>query len=84
MLLKSYKYLFLSFLIYSCASKKEVFYLQNLPPEIEKSSFNNSQIQSGDNLDIKITAINEESVLIFQSFNQKSMGICKKKNIVIY
>lgn len=61
--------------ICSCATKKEIFYLQDLPSEINNLSFLNFPIQSGDILDIKITALNEESVQIFQPLSQKSIGI---------
>jgi len=50
----------------SCASKKDVYYFQDITNSSPESSFKFLNIQPGDILDIQIKALNPESVLIFQ------------------
>ena len=50
----------------SCASKKDVYYFQDIANSAQESSFKFLNIQPGDILDIQIKALNPESVLIFQ------------------
>lgn len=50
-------------LITSCASKKDVLYFQDAENiNSKKLNFANSKIQTGDIINIKVTALNEESV----------------------
>jgi polysaccharide export outer membrane protein len=71
MKLKSLFYYILIVISVSCASKKDINYFQDTESEFElvtdlKNTFNFSDIQPGDILDIKIKALNSESVLVFQ------------------
>lgn len=50
----------------SCASKKDLYYFQDIDNSAPESSFKFLNIQAGDILDIQIKALNPESVLIFQ------------------
>lgn len=50
----------------SCASKKDVYYFQDISSSPLENSFKFLNIQPGDILDIQIKALNPESVLIFQ------------------
>lgn len=50
----------------SCASKKDVYYFQDIDQIAIKTNFNSLNIQPGDILDIQIKALNPESVLVFQ------------------
>ena len=50
----------------SCASKKDVYYFQDINSSPLQNSFKFLNIQPGDILDIQIKALNPESVLIFQ------------------
>ena len=50
----------------SCASKKDVFYFQDIGNTPLQNSFKFLNIQPGDILDIQIKAFNLESVIIFQ------------------
>ena len=50
----------------SCASKKDVYYFQDIDNSSLQNSFKFLNIQAGDILDIQIKALNPESVLIFQ------------------
>ena len=50
----------------SCASKKDVFYFQDIGNAPLQNSFKFLSIQPGDILDIQIKAFNRESVIIFQ------------------
>lgn len=60
-------YLFLiSIIITSCASKKDLYYLQDIDQMNINNSFEFLDIQPGDILDIQIKALNPESVLVFQ------------------
>ena len=63
---KNYFFLFLSLLIISCASKKDVYYFQNIDQTAMENNFKLINIQPGDILDIQIKALNPESVLVFQ------------------
>ena len=64
---KKYYLLFLiAALITSCASKKDVYYLQDIDQAKIENNFKPIIIQPGDIIDIQIKALNEESVLVFQ------------------
>jgi len=72
---KSYFYLLLIPIFFSCATKKDLYYFQDIDEVNISNSFNYLHIQPGDILDIQIKAINPESVLIFQrqsSYNQQN------------
>ena len=71
MKLKSLFYYTLIAISVSCASKKDINYFQDTESELElltdiENTFNFSDIQPGDVLDIQIKALNPESVLVFQ------------------
>ena len=51
----------------SCASKKDIYYFQDINDKIFENQFKFLTIQPGDILDIQIKALNPESVAIFQS-----------------
>lgn len=64
------KFLLLLFVVLSsCATKKDVFYFQDVAPELQKQSFSSIEINKGDVLDISISALNPEIVAVFQSSN---------------
>ena len=56
----------ISIIITSCASKKDLYYLQDIDQMSLKNDFKFLSIQPGDILDIQIKALNPESVLVFQ------------------
>lgn len=62
------KFIFFStfILLASCASKKDVYYFQDIGKSPLQNSFKFLNIQPGDILDIQIKALNPESVTIFQ------------------
>ncbi len=66
MLKKQYSLLIIILLIMSCASKKDVYYFQDLNQTAIKTNFKPINIQPGDILDVQIKATNPESVMIFQ------------------
>ena len=53
-------------MVASCASKKDVYYFQDIDSTAAENSFKFLNIQPGDILDIQIKALNPESVLVFQ------------------
>ena len=53
-------------LITSCASKKDIYYFQDIDNSIIENKFKLINIQPGDILDIQIKALNPESVTVFQ------------------
>lgn len=55
-----------SILLSSCASKKDLYYLQDINQMSINNDFKFLSIQPGDILDIQIKALNPESVLVFQ------------------
>lgn len=59
--------------IMSCASKKDVYYFQDIDQTAIENKFNLINIQPGDILDIQITALNPESILVFQ--RQANLGL---------
>ena len=66
-MIKSFLYsLILIVLVASCASKKDVYYFQDIDRTAAENSFKFLNIQPGDILDIQIKALNPESVLVFQ------------------
>ena len=60
-------------LVTSCASKKDVYYFQDIDSTAAENSFKFLNIQPGDILDIQIKALNPESVLVFQ--RQATLGL---------
>ncbi|AOR26761.1 ligand-binding protein [Formosa sp. Hel3_A1_48] len=65
--------LILIVLFASCASKKDVYYFQDIDSTAAENSFKFLNIQPGDILDIQIKALNPESVLVFQ--RQATLGL---------
>lgn len=65
--------LILIILVASCASKKDVYYFQDIDSTAAENSFKFLNIQPGDILDIQIKALNPESVLVFQ--RQATLGL---------
>ena len=59
-------------MVASCASKKDVYYFQDIDRTAAENSFKFLNIQPGDILDIQIKALNPESVLVFQ--RQATLG----------
>ncbi len=53
-------------LLASCASKKDVYYFQDIRESSKQNSFKFLILQPGDILDIQIKALNPESVIVFQ------------------
>lgn len=73
-MIKSFLYsLILIVLVTSCASKKDVYYFQDIDRTAAENSFKFLNIQPGDILDIQIKALNPESVLVFQ--RQATLGL---------
>jgi polysaccharide export outer membrane protein len=73
-MIKSFLYsLILFVLVASCASKKDVYYFQDIDSTAAENSFKFLNIQPGDILDIQIKALNPESVLVFQ--RQATLGL---------
>ena len=73
-MIKSFLYsLILIVLVASCASKKDVYYFQDIDSTAAENSFKFLNIQPGDILDIQIKALNPESVLIFR--RQATLGL---------
>ena len=60
------KILLTFFIISSCATKKDLYYFQDIDDVKIQNSYQYLKIQPGDILDIQIKALNPESVLIFQ------------------
>ena len=60
------KILLIFFICSSCATKKDLYYFQDIDNLSFENSYEYLKIQPGDILDIQIKAINPESVLIFQ------------------
>ena len=62
------KLLFVSILLFcmSCASKKDIYYFQDIDTSSHENSFTFQNIQVGDILDLQIKALNPESVQVFQ------------------
>ena len=67
----------------SCASKKDVFYFQDLESTSPNTTFEFLNIKPGDILDIQIKALNPESVLIFQKQNSFAIPQNQIQNRVI-
>tara|TARA_B100001093_G_C26807647_1_gene1006165 strand:- start:3 stop:755 length:753 start_codon:yes stop_codon:yes gene_type:complete len=66
----------------SCASKKDVYYFQDIDNSTQESAFKFLNIQPGDILDIQIKALNPESVLVFQR-QSTSLGQAQLQNRAI-
>lgn len=56
----------ISLILTSCATKKDLYYLQDIDQMSINNTFEFLSIQPGDILDIQIKALNPESVLVFQ------------------
>ena len=69
---KGFIYILLFVFICSCASKKDLYYFQNIDEINIENSFQYLTIKPGDILDIQIKALNPESVQVFQ--RQSSLG----------
>ena len=67
----------------SCATRKDVYYFQDIDNSNLQNSFKFLNIQPGDILDIQIKAINPESVLIFQRQSALSTQQGQLQNRVI-
>jgi hypothetical protein len=72
MIKSSFYSLILIVFVTSCASKKDVYYFQEIDSTAAENSFKFLNIQPGDILDIQIKALNPESVLVFQ--RQATLG----------
>lgn len=59
-------YILLFIFLFSCASKKDVYYFQDIGKSSLQNNFKFLNFQPGDILDIQIKALNPESVIIFQ------------------
>ncbi|MDB2322231.1 polysaccharide biosynthesis/export family protein [Flavobacteriaceae bacterium] len=73
MIKRHYFKIILIIFLSSCASKKDVYYFQDVGNSVVDQSFEFLNIQLGDILDIKIKALEPESVSIFE--RQPSTGI---------
>ena len=67
----------------SCASKKDIYYFQDIDISNQQNSFKFLSIQPGDILDIQIKAFNLESVLIFQRQYSASLPQNQIQNRVV-
>tara|TARA_Y200000002_G_scaffold323996_1_gene285413 strand:+ start:1032 stop:1787 length:756 start_codon:yes stop_codon:yes gene_type:complete len=67
----------------SCASKKDIYYFQDIDISDQQNSFKFLSIQPGDILDIQIKAFNPESVLVFQRQYSASLPQNQIQNRVI-
>jgi polysaccharide export outer membrane protein len=75
---KGFIYLLLIFIFSSCASKKDLYYFQDIDDIEIQNSYEYLKIQPGDILDIQINAINPESVAIFKkqsAISQQNAGL---------
>ena len=61
-------FLYITLLILtSCATKKDLYYFQDIESNVIENKFSFLMIQPGDILDIQIKGLNPESTLVFQS-----------------
>jgi polysaccharide export outer membrane protein len=60
------KFLLIFFILSSCATKKDLYYFQDIDGREIQNSYQYLNIQPGDILDIQIKALNPESIVIFQ------------------
>ncbi len=72
----------------SCASKKDIIYLQDISNKSKESTFQNLKIQPGDILDIQISSLNPESIKIFQpeyafNFSQNSLDVKQSNGYLV-
>ena len=65
-------FIFIVCIFFSCSTKKDIFYLQDIPENLDAKYINNLTIMPGDILDIQITALNSEALEIFQPKNASS------------
>lgn len=76
-------YLVVFLFLASCASKKDVFYFQDIGKTSLQKSFKFLNIQAGDILDVQIKALNPESVDIFQRRNSNLINQPQIQNRVV-
>lgn len=75
---KSVLHLLLFLIFSSCATKKNLYYFQDIDDLEIQNSFEFLNIQPGDILDIQIKALNPESIIVFQrqsSLDQQSLQL---------
>ncbi|PQB04246.1 polysaccharide biosynthesis/export family protein [Aureitalea marina] len=60
--------------VISCVSKKEIYYMQEVPENLKTVPFENLTIQKGDILNIQVAALNPESVAMFNKTPQTQLG----------
>ena len=71
-----YLVLTLSFLVFlGCATKKEIIYNQISDNNLVTQPFKDAKIEIGDILNIKVSALNQESVQIFQPGQQTNQNV---------
>lgn len=81
-------FIFLILFLCSCASKKDIIYLQDISNKSKESIFQNLNIQPGDILDIQISSLNPESIKIFQpeyafNFTQNSLDVKQSNGYLV-
>ena len=81
---KGFVYLLLIFTFFSCTSKKDLYYFQDIEDIEIQNSYKYLSIQPGDILDIQINATNPESVIIFQRKSVMSQQNAGLQNLAIY
>jgi polysaccharide export outer membrane protein len=54
----------------SCVSKKDIYYMQEMPEDFQTAPFENMKIQKGDILDIQVSALRPETVAMFNRSGQ--------------
>jgi len=82
--LKNTLYINLIILVFSsCGTKRNMYYLQNLDDISDQYAFNNITIQRGDILDINISSLDPESVLIFQPQRSSNQNNVNTQNLQI-
>ena len=70
-----YSYYLLILLLASCATKKEIIYNQISDNNLVTEPFEDAKIEIGDILNIKVSALNQESVQIFQPGQQTNQNV---------
>jgi polysaccharide export outer membrane protein len=81
---RGFIYLLLIFIFSSCASKKDLYYFQDINDIEIQNSYEYLSIQPGDILDIQISALNPESVIIFERQSDISQQNGALQNLAIY
>lgn len=77
MLLRSLIFFLMSIFIFSCASKKDILYFQDIKNSNITTDISFLTIQPGDILDIQIKGLNPESTMFFQpsALNQANLNL---------